>query len=99
MACQSLTVEKKLTLLVVFAAGSADTAREAVEQLGAAADALYIKAAARAEGVANTAGCAAGQTGDLRRGEAREQSYGGESKGVHVCLLCFSINERACVST
>jgi hypothetical protein len=76
---------ENLTLLVLGAASSADTAREAAQQLGAAADALNIKAATGAERAANTAGCAAGETRNLRRGESGQQSYGGEGESVHVC--------------
>jgi hypothetical protein len=75
---------RKLTLLVLGAAGGADTTRETAQQLRAAADALHIQAATRAERSANTAGSAAGQTGNLRRGESGQQSYGGESESVHV---------------
>ena len=69
--------------MVLGAAGSADTAREAAQQVGAAADALHIEAATRAERATNTAGSAAGKTGNLRRGESRKQSYGGKSESVH----------------
>jgi hypothetical protein len=78
---------EKLTLLVLDAAGGADTAREAAQQVGAAADALHIKTATGAERAANTAGCATGKTRDLRCGERGQQSYGGESESVHGCCV------------
>lgn len=68
--------------------GSADTAREAAQELGVAANALHIEAAAGTERVANTAGCASGETRDLRGGESGKQSHGGESNSVHVCCVC-----------
>jgi hypothetical protein len=72
-----------LTLLVLYAASGADTARQAAQQLGAAANALHIEAAARAKRASHTASCARGQTGNLRRSESGKQSYSGESESVH----------------
>ena len=65
----SLVVE--LTFLVILVTGRADTAREAGEQGGGAADALHIERAAVAEAGADTGGGARGKTGDLGGGEAR----------------------------
>jgi hypothetical protein len=79
----SYSVVQVLTLLVLYAASGADTARQAAQQLGAAANALHIEAAARAKRAPNTASCAIGQTGNLRRSESGKQSYGGESESVH----------------
>ena len=73
--------------MVSSAAGLADAARETGNEVGAAADALNIKAVTRAEGIANTAGCAVRETGNLRGGEGGEESYGGKSEGVHDCCL------------
>ena len=69
--------------------GSADAAREAAQKLSVAANALHVKAATGAERGANTAGRAAGETGNLRRGQSGQQSDGGESDSVHVCCVCF----------
>ena len=77
-----------LTLLVGCVASSADTAREAAQELAVAANALHVQVAAGAERGAHTAGCAAGETGDLRDSESGQESHGGESESVHICCVC-----------
>lgn len=82
----------ELTLLVGSAAGLADTARETGNEVGAAADALDVEAVAGAERIANTAGSAVRETGNLRSGEGSEESYGGKSEGVHDgCLFGLQV--------
>ena len=61
----------ELTFLVILVTGRADTAREAGEQSGGAADALHIERAAVTKAGADTGGGARGKTGDLGGGEAR----------------------------
>lgn len=85
-----------LTLLVGGVTGGADAAREAAQKLGVAANALHVKAATGAERVANTAGCAGGETGDLCRGESGQQSHGGESDSVHDCCVCVCVLKYSC---
>ena len=70
-SCLNFSLVLGLTFLVILVTGRADTAREAGEQGGGAADALHIERAAVAEAGADTGGGARGKTGDLGGGEAR----------------------------
>lgn len=70
-SCLNFSLVLGLTFLVILVTGRADTAREAGEQSGGAADALHIERAAVTKAGADTGGGARGKTGDLGGGEAR----------------------------